>query len=91
MYNSVYMHIVRTNITLPKDLLSEVDKIAGSGKRSAFLAESARKYLAHLKFAKVARESFGILDHKTYPHFATSKKVRTYIRSFRKKNDVRFK
>lgn len=22
-----------------------------------------------IKFAKVAKESFGILDHKTYPHF----------------------
>lgn len=85
------MNTVRTNITFPKDLLLEVDKLVGEGRRSAFLAESARKYLAHLKFAKVARESFGILDHKTYPHFATSKKVRTYIRSFRKNNDVRFK
>lgn len=85
------MYTVRTNITFPKELLLEVDKIAGSGRRSAFLAESARKYLAHLKFAKVARKSFGILDHRTYPHFATSGKVRSYIRSFRKNNDTRFK
>ena len=85
------MNTVRTNITFPKDLLLEVDKTVGYGKRSAFLAESVRKYLAHLKFAKVARESFGVLGYKTYPQFATSKKVRTYIRSFRKSNDVRFK
>lgn len=85
------MNTVRTNITFPKDLLLEVDRLVGEGRRSAFLAESARKHLDQINFAKVARESVGILDHKTYPHFSTSEKVRSYIRSFRKKNDSRLK
>lgn len=85
------MNTVRTNITFPKDLLLAVDRLVGEGRRSAFLAESVRKHLNQINFAKVARESVGILDSKTYPHFATSKKVRSYIRSFRKKNDSRFK
>lgn len=38
------MNTVRTNITFPKDLLLEVDKLVGEGKRSAFLAESVRKH-----------------------------------------------
>lgn len=83
------MNTVRTNITFPKDLLLEVDRLVGEGKRSAFLAESVREYLARIKFAKIARESVGILDPKTYPHFSTSKKVRAYLRSFRKNNDLR--
>ncbi len=85
------MNTVRTNITFPKDLLLEVDRLVGAGRRSAFLAESVRKHLDQINFAKVARESVGILDHKIYPHFSTSGKVRSYIRSFRKKNDLRFK
>lgn len=85
------MNTVRTNITFPKDLLLAVDRLVGEGKRSAFLAESVRKHLNQINFAKVARESVGILDSKTYPHFSTSKKVRSYIRSFRKDNDLRFK
>lgn len=84
------MDIVRANITFPKDLLSEVDKVAGSGKRSAFLAESVREHLNRLKFAKVIKESAGIFDPKTYPNFSTPAKVRNYIRSFRKKNTLRF-
>lgn len=91
MYNSVYMNMIRANIIFPKDLLSEVDKLVGPGKRSAFLAASARKHLKQINFAKVARESVGILDPKAYPHFSTSEKVRSYVRSFRKDNDVRFK
>lgn len=85
------MNTVRTNITFPKDLLLEVDRLVGEGKRSAFLAESVRKHLDQINFAKVARESVGILDHKSYPYFSTSEKVRSYIRSFRKSNDVRLK
>ncbi|MBI2017601.1 hypothetical protein HYS92_00975 [Candidatus Daviesbacteria bacterium] len=85
------MNMVRANIIFPKDLLLEVDKLVGPGKRSAFLAESVRKHLNQINFAKVARESVGMLDAKNYPHFSTAKKVRSYIRSFRKKNDLRFK
>ncbi len=85
------MNTVRTNITFPKDLLLAVDRLVGEGRRSAFLAESVRKHLDQINFAKVARESVGILGPKAYPHFSTSGKVRSYIRSFRKSNDLRFK
>lgn len=85
------MNMIRANIIFPKALLSEVDKLVGPGKRSAFLAESVRKHLDQIKFAKIARESVGLLDPKTYPHFSTSGKVKTYIRSLRKSNDSRLK
>lgn len=85
------MNMIRANIIFPKDLLLKVDKLVGPGKRSAFLAESVRKHLDQINFAKVARESVGILDIKDYPHFSTSGKVRAYIRSLRKSNDVRNK
>ncbi len=85
------MNMVRANITFPKDLLLRVDKLVGEGKRSAFLAESVRDYLARLNLAKIAKESKGILDPKDYPQFSTSKKVTSYIRNLRKKNDIRFK
>lgn len=83
------MNMIRANIIFPEDLLLEVDKLVGPGKRSAFLAESVRKHLNQINFAKVARESVGILDSKTYPRFSSSGKVRSYIRSFRKSNDSR--
>lgn len=87
----MYMNTIRANIIFPKELLLEVDRFVGKGKRSAFLAESAREYLARLKFAKVAEESKGILKSKDYPQFATTKKVTAYIRDLRRKNDTRFK
>lgn len=84
------MNTVRTNITFPKDLLLAVDRLVGEGRRSAFLAESVREHLAKIKFAEVAKDSAGIFDHKDYPHFATPKKVRSYIKSYRNKNSTRF-
>ena len=85
----MYMDIVRANITCPKTLLLEVDKLAGSRNRSAFLADSVRECLARLKFSKVAEDSIGILNPKDYPNFATPTKVKKYTRAFRKKNSVR--
>lgn len=84
------MHIVRANITFPKDLLLEVDKLVGEGRRSAFLAESVKEHLAKIKFAEVAKNSAGIFNPKDYPHFSTTKKVRSHIRSYRSKNSTRF-
>lgn len=84
------MNTVRTNITFPKDLLFEVDRLVGEGRRSAFLAESVREHLAKIKFAEAARDSAGIFNPKDYPHFSTPKKVRSYIRNYRKKNSIRF-
>ncbi len=84
------MNTVRTNITFPKDLLLAVDRLVGEGKRSAFLAESVREHLSKIRFAEVAKDSVGIFNPKDYPHFSTSKKVRSYIRSYRNKNSTRF-
>lgn len=84
------MNTVRTNITFPKDLLLEVDRLVGEGRRSAFLAESVREHLSKIKFAEVVKDSAGIFDPKDYPHFSTPKKVRSYIRSYRNKNSNRF-
>lgn len=84
------MNTVRTNITFPKDLLLEVDRLVGQGRRSAFLAESVREHLSKIKFAEVAKDSAGIFNPKDYPHFATPKKVRNYIRNYRNKNSARF-
>lgn len=83
------MNTVRTNITFPKDLLLEVDKLVGEGKRSAFLAESVREHLSKIRFAEAAKTSAGIFNRKDYPHFSTPKKVRNYIRDYRKKNSNR--
>ncbi len=90
MYNSVYMNTVRTNITFPKDLLLAVDRLVGEGRRSAFLAESVREHLAKINFAEVVKDSAGIFELKDYPHFSTSKKVRSYIKRYRSKNSTRF-
>ena len=35
----------RLNVTLPARLVEEIDRVAGKGKRSPFLAEAARQYL----------------------------------------------
>ena len=37
--------VVRVNVTLPEDLLADIDRSAGTGNRSGFLAKAARALL----------------------------------------------
>ena len=54
----------RVNVTLPQDLLAEID-MAGAGiglKRSPFLAEAARRYIAALNEAASRRMEPGVIE-----------------------------
>ena len=85
MYSCVYM---RTNVILPDNLVAEIDRIAGARKRSEFLAEAVRERIYREKLKVAFEKARGIL--KDDPRFATSAKVRKYIRDFRRKNSYRF-
>ena len=55
------MHLVKTSITLPDDLLTEAKTV--SKNLSALVAESLREYLRQQKVKK-AMESFGALQEQ---------------------------
>ncbi|WP_142847068.1 type II toxin-antitoxin system HicB family antitoxin [Telmatospirillum sp. J64-1] len=43
--------VKRINITMDENLIEEIDRVAGEGKRSAFLADAARHALAAQRLA----------------------------------------
>lgn len=70
---------VKTSITLPEDLLTEIDKL--DSNRSAFLERAARSHLAALgkaerqardaailerEYAKLNREALDVLDYQKW-------------------------
>jgi metal-responsive CopG/Arc/MetJ family transcriptional regulator len=47
--------MVRMNITLPQDLAEELEKIAGSKKKSLFIAKTLQEKIARIKADEIQR------------------------------------
>lgn len=73
----------RINVTLPRDLLDEIDRVAGTRRRSAFLAEAAREKLARLRFDQAAAHAFGAWRDEDHPELATDADVRRFLEQVR--------
>jgi metal-responsive CopG/Arc/MetJ family transcriptional regulator len=58
------MTLARTNLTLPKDLLVEVDALAGPRGRSRYVAEAVAQRVKRDKLGKAIRETAGIMVGK---------------------------
>jgi metal-responsive CopG/Arc/MetJ family transcriptional regulator len=60
------MALARTNLTLPQDLLSEVDELAGPRGRSRYVAEAVAQRVKRDKLGKAIRETEGIMVGSPY-------------------------
>ena len=58
------MALARTNLTLPRDLLAEVDALAGPRGRSRYVAEAVAQRVKRDKLGKAIRETAGIMVGK---------------------------
>ena len=58
------MGLARTNLTLPEELLAEVDSIAGPRGRSRYVAEAVAQRVKRDKLGKAIRETAGIMVGK---------------------------
>ena len=58
------MALARTNLTLPEDLLAEVDSIAGPRGRSRYVAEAVAQRVKRDKLGKAIRDTAGIMVGK---------------------------
>ena len=59
------MAMVRTNITIPEEVLALVDAVAGPRGRSAYIAEAVRRQARRDNAIKVVRETAGALKGST--------------------------
>lgn len=55
------MALARTNLTLPVDLLAEVDELAGPRGRSRYVADAVAQRVKRDKLGKAIRETAGIM------------------------------
>lgn len=55
------MALARTNLTLPRELMAEVDEIAGPRGRSRYVAEAVAQRVKRDKLGKAIRETAGIM------------------------------
>lgn len=55
------MALARTNLTLPAELLDEVDAVAGPRGRSRYVAEAVTQRLRRDRLGKAIRDTAGIM------------------------------
>jgi metal-responsive CopG/Arc/MetJ family transcriptional regulator len=56
--------LARTNLTLPQDLMAEVDALAGPRGRSRYVAEAVAQRVKRDKLGKAIRETAGVMVGK---------------------------
>ena len=74
---------IPVNLSLPEDLVADLDEVAGPRKRSAFAEEALRRAIKREQFRIVVEEVAGSLDPKDYPYWRTSKDVVEWVRMMR--------
>ena len=58
------MPLARTNLTLPEDLMRQVDELAGPRGRSRYVAEAVAQRVKRDRLGKAIRETAGIMVGK---------------------------
>jgi metal-responsive CopG/Arc/MetJ family transcriptional regulator len=74
---------VRTNLLLPKDLVEEVDRVAGPRGRSRYVTEALRAKVKRDRLKDAIERTAGVLHPKDYPEWSTSEKVVEWVRARR--------
>jgi predicted transcriptional regulator len=85
MRNAVRMAMrTATNLSLPPDLIAEVDDLAGPRGRSAFVEDAIRTKVKREKLRRAFEAVRGIMTAEEYPEFATSEQVVEWVRERRR-------
>jgi len=58
------MALARTNVTLPEELLRQVDELAGPRGRSRYVAEAVASQVKRDRRRRVFEETFGVMVGK---------------------------
>lgn len=75
------MALARTNLTLPEELLREVDELAGPRGRSRYVAEAVAQRVKRDRLGKAIRETAGIMVGK--PGWMSPDEVLQWVRDLR--------
>jgi metal-responsive CopG/Arc/MetJ family transcriptional regulator len=79
----------KAHLVLPREILEEVDQIAGKRKRSLFIAEATREKLQKERFLKTLEETQGAWNDKKHPDLKTARDTEQFVadkrQSYRKR------
>jgi hypothetical protein len=81
--------IMRAHVVLPAGLVAEVDRVAGTRRRSRFVEEAIREHLRRTRLSVALRETAGVLKDKDYPDWDTPEEASAWVRDRRKEDDER--
>jgi hypothetical protein len=82
---------MRTHISLPEELVREIDEYAGPRGRSAFIEHAIRRKLLNERQRRAIERGASLpgLDPKEYPHWATPELTSRWVHDMRRADDVR--
>jgi metal-responsive CopG/Arc/MetJ family transcriptional regulator len=75
------MALARTNLTLPEELMHEVDQLAGPRGRSRYVAEAVAQRVKRDRLGRAIQETAGILTGT--PHAMSRREVSRWIEELR--------
>jgi metal-responsive CopG/Arc/MetJ family transcriptional regulator len=73
--------LARTNLTLPADLMDEVDRLAGPRGRSRYVAEAVAQRVKRDRLGRAIRETAGVM--RGTPSEMSRKEVSAWIDQLR--------
>jgi hypothetical protein len=78
----------RAHVVLPEDLVQEIDKIAGSRGRSAFLADLAKREIKRQQLLQIFKREEPIWKDEDHPELKDG--AAAWVRKTRTLDEVRF-
>ena len=83
------MSTSRTHVTLPKEVLSDLDRLVEKRERSRFIAEAVRNALLIARQKEALRHAVGSWKDKDHPELKAG--AAAWVRKLRRESEARFK
>ena len=80
------MAMVRTTITLPEDLLQQVDELASDGGRSSWIVSAVEARVRRERLGRVLEQTRGAL--KDSPSWRTADETYRWVRELREEGEA---
>jgi metal-responsive CopG/Arc/MetJ family transcriptional regulator len=74
---------IPVNLSLPEDLVRDLDRVSGRRNRSAFAEEALRRAIRRERLRIAIERTAGSLRLEDYPHWRTSEDVVAWVREMR--------
>ncbi len=83
------MSASRTHITLPEEVLADLDRLVDKRQRSRFIADAVRKELLLARQKKALHQAVGAWKDEDHPELKGGSYA--WVRKLRQESDARFK